>query len=108
MMNRDLFKQALSKIVVKTARSTAVYSVKEALRAAKDIRYPVMMRSGFSRCLMLLGIELQGIGVKRRFPPAGCDLTSTSSRASVTVTRVARLRRRALVRLSRSCGSLRS
>ncbi len=46
--DRDLFKTALSKIGTKTARSVATYNVKEALKAAHDIGYPVMMRSGFS------------------------------------------------------------
>lgn len=46
--DRDLFKKALNKIKVKTPASRAVYSVNEALKAAKEIGYPVMMRSGFS------------------------------------------------------------
>lgn len=46
--DRDLFKKALNEIEVKTARSIAAYSLKEALSAAKKIGYPVMMRSGFS------------------------------------------------------------
>lgn len=46
--DRELFKQALDQIEVKTARSQAVYSVKEAVTAAKSIGYPIMMRSGYS------------------------------------------------------------
>ncbi len=46
--DRDLFKQALNKIDVKTARSKAVYSKAQALVAARSIGYPIMMRSGFS------------------------------------------------------------
>ncbi len=46
--DRELFKKALSQINVKTANSLAVYSVAEALSAAKKIGYPVMMRSGYS------------------------------------------------------------
>ncbi len=46
--DRELFKQALTAIGVKTARSLTAYSVKEALKAADTIGYPVMMRSGFS------------------------------------------------------------
>lgn len=46
--DRELFKQALDQIAVKTARSQAVYSVKEAVAAAKSIGYPIMMRSGYS------------------------------------------------------------
>lgn len=46
--DRDLFKQALKKIDVKTPLSFAVTTVDEALKAAKKINYPVMMRSGFS------------------------------------------------------------
>ncbi len=46
--DRDLFKKELHKIDVKTPKSLAVYSVKEALAAAKKIGYPIMMRSGYS------------------------------------------------------------
>jgi carbamoyl-phosphate synthase large subunit len=46
--DRSLFKKALAEIDVHTATSRAVYTVKEALQAAKTIGYPVMMRSGFS------------------------------------------------------------
>ncbi|HSX45705.1 MAG TPA: carbamoyl-phosphate synthase (glutamine-hydrolyzing) large subunit [Candidatus Saccharimonadia bacterium] len=46
--DRDLFKKALSEIGTKTARSLAAYSLEEALQAAKEIGYPVMMRSGYS------------------------------------------------------------
>lgn len=46
--DRDLFKKALAKINVKTPASQAVYSVSQALKAARQIGYPVMMRSGFS------------------------------------------------------------
>lgn len=46
--DRDLFKKALDRIGVKTAKSMAVYNVKQALKAAEEIGYPIMMRSGFS------------------------------------------------------------
>ncbi len=46
--DRDLFKKSLSKIGVKSPKSIAASSVKEALVAAQKIGYPVMMRSGFS------------------------------------------------------------
>lgn len=46
--DRDLFKNALAQIGVKTARSQAVYSLVEAKAAAKKIGYPIMLRSGFS------------------------------------------------------------
>lgn len=46
--DRDLFKKALDVIAIKTANSRAVYSIKEALGAAEEIGYPIMMRSGFS------------------------------------------------------------
>ncbi len=46
--DRELFKKALEQIKVKSARSLAVYSVAEALSAARTIGYPVMMRSGYS------------------------------------------------------------
>lgn len=46
--DRDLFKNALTKIGVKTPRSFAATSVPEALSAAKKIGYPIMLRAGFS------------------------------------------------------------
>lgn len=46
--DRHLFAAKLAEIGVKTARSKAVYSVREAVEAARTIGYPVMMRSGFS------------------------------------------------------------
>lgn len=46
--DRDLFKQHLTKIGIKTPVSFAVSTVKEAIAAAAAIGYPVMMRSGFS------------------------------------------------------------
>lgn len=46
--DRDLFKKALKKIGTKTARSRAAYNLEEALKAAHDIGYPIMLRSGYS------------------------------------------------------------
>jgi carbamoyl-phosphate synthase large subunit len=46
--DRELFKQALTQIGVKTAKSISVNRVDQALIAAEEIGYPVMMRSGFS------------------------------------------------------------
>lgn len=46
--DRELFKKALGKINVKTPKSFAVTGVTEALRAAKKIGYPIMLRSGYS------------------------------------------------------------
>jgi carbamoyl-phosphate synthase large subunit len=46
--DRELFKQELEKIDVKTPKSFAVTTVEAALEAAEKIKYPVMMRSGFS------------------------------------------------------------
>ena len=46
--DRELFKQALKTIGVKTPTSFAVSTVAAALSAAKKIGYPIMMRSGFS------------------------------------------------------------
>ncbi len=46
--DRDLFKQKLKEIEVKTARSRAVDSLEEAIRAGEKIGYPVLIRSGFS------------------------------------------------------------
>jgi carbamoyl-phosphate synthase large subunit len=46
--DRELFIQRLDEIQVKTARSIAVRTVEHGLRAAEEIGYPVMMRSGFA------------------------------------------------------------
>jgi carbamoyl-phosphate synthase large subunit len=46
--DRELFKRALAEIDVHTARSHAATTVADALKAAKQIGYPVMLRSGFS------------------------------------------------------------
>ena len=46
--DRQRFKDALDEVDVKTARSRQVDTVDEALEAAEEIGYPVMMRSGFS------------------------------------------------------------
>lgn len=46
--DRELFKKALSSIGIKTARSIAVNTLSGALQAAKELGYPIMMRSGFS------------------------------------------------------------
>ncbi len=46
--DRQLFKDCLKEIDVKTPRSFSVHSVSEALDAAKLIGYPLMIRSGFS------------------------------------------------------------
>ena len=46
--DRDLFKKSLAEIAVKTARSKAVTTVAAAKKAAREIGYPIMMRSGYS------------------------------------------------------------
>ena len=46
--DRHLFAQRLAEISVSTAKSKAVYSAQEAVSAAEEIGFPVMMRSGFS------------------------------------------------------------
>ncbi len=46
--DRKLFKMALDKIGVKTAKSFAAHTVEEAIAAAKEIGFPVMVRSGYS------------------------------------------------------------
>ena len=46
--DRELFVQQLKEIGVKTARSHATHTIEEALKAAEEIGYPVMMRSGFA------------------------------------------------------------
>ncbi|NGX62086.1 MAG: Carbamoyl-phosphate synthase large chain [Chlamydiae bacterium] len=46
--DRELFKQALDEIGVKTAVSLTATTVEEAEQAAETIGYPLMLRSGFS------------------------------------------------------------
>lgn len=46
--DRDLFKRALAKIGTKTAESIIAHNLDQALKAAKTIGYPIMLRSGFS------------------------------------------------------------
>ena len=46
--DRELFKQALERIGVKSPQSVCVTTVEDALLAAEKIGYPVMMRAGFS------------------------------------------------------------
>jgi len=46
--DRELFVRRLSEIAVKTAKSRAARSEKEALEAAAEIRFPVMLRAGFA------------------------------------------------------------
>lgn len=46
--DRQLFKETLETIGVKTARSMTAETVEEALEGARAIGYPVMLRSGFS------------------------------------------------------------
>lgn len=46
--DRELFKEALSSIGTKTARSLSATTEKQALKAAGEIGYPIMLRSGYS------------------------------------------------------------
>ncbi|EMD33128.1 carbamoyl-phosphate synthase [Gelatoporia subvermispora B] len=46
--DRDLFVQALKEIDIPAAQSTAVSSVNDALKAAEQIGYPVILRSAFT------------------------------------------------------------
>ncbi|MBW6499713.1 MAG: ATP-grasp domain-containing protein, partial [Bacteroidales bacterium] len=46
--DRDLFIKKLDEINVKTARSRAVESAEEALKAAKEIGYPLIVRAAFA------------------------------------------------------------
>ncbi|MCC6865922.1 MAG: carbamoyl-phosphate synthase (glutamine-hydrolyzing) large subunit [Ignavibacteria bacterium] len=46
--DRELFVKELNKIKIKTPKSIAVKSVKEGLKAAKIIEYPVILRAGFT------------------------------------------------------------
>ncbi len=54
--DRELFVKRLKQIQVKTARSRATLNIKEAISAAEEIGYPVMVRSGFA-----LGGEGSGV-----------------------------------------------
>ena len=73
--DRHLFAQELSKIDVKTAKSKAVYSTAEAIKAAKEIGFPVMMRSGFS-------LGGQGSGIVKN--EKECEQLADISFSSVT------------------------
>src|SRR5690606_9117471 len=46
--DRELFKRKLTAAKIKTPKSFAVESVKDALAAAEKIGYPIMLRAGFS------------------------------------------------------------
>ncbi len=46
--DRQLFKDALNKIGIKTAKSFTAETVEQALKAGQKIGYPIMMRSGYS------------------------------------------------------------
>jgi carbamoyl-phosphate synthase large subunit len=46
--DRDLFKQSLASIGIKTPKSICCSNLSEVLFAGKEIGYPLMMRSGFS------------------------------------------------------------
>ncbi|MBO4264128.1 MAG: carbamoyl-phosphate synthase (glutamine-hydrolyzing) large subunit [Bacteroidales bacterium] len=46
--DRDLFAQMMNAIGVKTARSEAVDSIPDALRVARDIGYPVIVRAAYT------------------------------------------------------------
>jgi carbamoyl-phosphate synthase large subunit len=46
--DRDLFIKTLNEINVKTPKSKAVTNVKDAIKAAEEIGYPIMIRSGFA------------------------------------------------------------
>lgn len=46
--DRQLFKEALDAIGVKTCPSVVAHTVEEAVSAARQLGYPVMMRSGYS------------------------------------------------------------
>lgn len=68
--DRDLFKKALQKIGVKSAKSYAVNTVKEALLAAEKLGYPIMLRSAFS---------LGGLGSGKILDEEGLRLQATEA-----------------------------
>ena len=46
--DREIFKEKLREISVKTPRSIAAYSLNEAVAASKEIGFPLIMRAGFA------------------------------------------------------------
>lgn len=72
--DRNLFKRSLAEVDIKTAISKAVRTVDDALEAAEQIGFPVMVRSGFS---------LGGLGSGRvNSPEELCRLAAQSLRGS--------------------------
>lgn len=64
--DRDLFKQRLEQIGIKSPLSICVTTVEDALAAAEKIGYPVMMRSGFSLGGLGSGKIISASELKRR------------------------------------------
>ncbi|ADI37718.1 carbamoyl-phosphate synthase (glutamine-hydrolyzing) large subunit [Waddlia chondrophila] len=64
--DRELFKEALKSIDVKTARSLSVTSVVDALKAAETIGYPLMMRSAYSLGGLGSGVVATPFQLKKR------------------------------------------
>ena len=73
--DRELFVQCLQEINVSTAKSVATSSVSEALKAAAEIGYPVMLRAAFA---------LGGKGSGIVYNPEELESLATKSFASVS------------------------
>ena len=68
--DRGLFKSKLDEINIKTAKSYVATTTDEALRAAKEIGFPLMMRSGFSLGGLGSGIVKDEAELKHRVTEA--------------------------------------
>lgn len=64
--DRGLFKAELDKIGVKTAKSFGVTTVEAALTAGREVKYPLMLRSGFSLGGLGSGIIANEAELKQR------------------------------------------